>query len=309
MVERIEGAVPSSTSVLVVGATGYLGRYIVAHLREAGYPVRALARNPRQLAAMEKKGVEVFAGQVTRPETLTGLCDGISAVVSTLGVRGLSRRPTPWEVDFQGNLNVLTAAKSARVQRFIFVGVLHARKWRTSIPVLEPRERFIDILSQSGFAWTVLRPPGAFNDMELIFQQASRGRVFLIGTGEARINPIHALDIAREIRRSLEDPNMQERSYDIGGPDIFTYAQIAQLAFRALGTKPHITHIAPRLLSGVAQTLHPFNPNAAGFLRFFRQVTTTDMVAPLTGQEHLNDLFVQLANERKQAISKQIPDR
>lgn len=299
MVEKTKGAVSSSSPVLVVGATGYLGRHIVAHLRQSGYPVRALARNPDQLAAEKERGVDVFAGQVTRPETLTGLCDGISAVVSTLGVRSLARKPTPWEVDYQGNLNVLTAAKSAGVQHFIFIGVLHAQKWRSSIPVLEPRERFIDRLCQSGLAWTILRPPGAFNDMELIFQQARRGRVFVMGTGGARINPIHAMDVAREVVRSLEDTNMWKRACDIGGPEVFTYTQIAQMAFQALGTKPRITHIAPWLLDGVAQTLKPFNANAAGFLRFFRKVTTTDMVAALTGQDRLGDFFTQLASQRE----------
>lgn len=292
---------PSSNRVLVVGATGYLGRHIVAQLRELGYPVRALARDPARLAAEREKGVEIFAGQVTQAETLAGLCDGISTVVSTLGVRSLAPRPTPWEVDYEGNLNVLTAAKAAGVQHFIFVGVLHGRAWRASIPVLEPRERFIDTLSQSGLPWTVLRPPGAFNDMELIFRQARRGRVFLIGTGEARINPIHATDIAREVARALADTDMREKTYDIGGPEVFTYAQIAQMAFEALKTKPHITHIAPWLLDGLAWTLKPFNSNAAGFLRFFRKVTTTDMTAALTGQEYLSNFFAQLADRARRA--------
>ncbi|HEX5546648.1 MAG TPA: NAD(P)H-binding protein, partial [Ktedonobacterales bacterium] len=136
--------------VLVVGATGYLGSHIVTHLRQAGYPVRALARDPQRLAEERARGVEVFGGQVTRPETLDGLCDGVSVVVSTLGVRSLARKPTPWEVDYQGNLNVLTRARQAGVGHFIFAGVLHGDEVRSRIPVLEPRERFVDALRQSG---------------------------------------------------------------------------------------------------------------------------------------------------------------
>src|SRR5690349_9085476 len=99
--------VPAETPVLVVGATGYLGRHIVEHLRRASYPVRALARDASRLEVERQKGIEIFTGQVTQPETLRGLCEGISVVISTLGVRSLARKPTPWEVDYQGNLNVL----------------------------------------------------------------------------------------------------------------------------------------------------------------------------------------------------------
>lgn len=303
MPEQLNDVAASPPRVLVVGATGYLGRHIVAHLHQAGYPVRALVRDPARLGTTAREpgipDVDVFVGQVTRPETLDGLCDGVSVVVSTLGVRSLARTPTPWEVDYQGNLNVLTRAQKAGVKHFIFVGVLQGDAMRARIPVLEPRERFIDALRQSGLTWTVLRPTGAFNDMAAIFRQARRGRVFLLGSGEARINPIHGTDLAHVVARCIADAAAHNTTYDIGGPDTFTYTEIARLAFQALGTQPHITRITPRLVDGLSQVLKPFNPTAAGFLRFFRWVTTTDMVASPTGQTRLSDFFAQLASQRQ----------
>lgn len=290
---------PAATKVLVVGASGYIGSHIVAHLRQAGYAVRALVRNPEQLADERAQGVELFVGQVTRPETLTGLCDGVSVVISTLGVRSLARRPSPWEVDYQGNLNVLTLAQQAGVSHFLFLAVLHGAELRASVPVLEPRERFVDALRQAGMAWTVLRPTGLFNDMQAIFQQAQRGRVFLLGSGGARINPIHPDDLAAEAARCIKDAGARNKSLDIGGPDILTYTEIANLAFAALAKKPHITHLAPWLVSAVSRALRPFNPTGAGFLRFFRVVMTNDMVGATTGQIHLRDFFARLASESK----------
>ncbi|MGH2505706.1 MAG: SDR family oxidoreductase, partial [Ktedonobacterales bacterium] len=206
-------------TVLVAGATGYLGRQIVAALRRADYPVRALARDPHRLGFAPDDGIEVFGGQVTRPETLAGLCNGVSIVVSTLGVRSLKRRPTPWEVDYQGNLNVLTLAEKAGVQRFIFAGVLHGEQLRRSIAVLEPRERFIDTLQSSGIPWTVLRPTGFFNDMEIIFKQARRGRVIQVGDGATRMNPLHPDDLADAVIRSIENPAARDTTTEVGGPD------------------------------------------------------------------------------------------
>lgn len=285
--------------VLVVGATGYLGSHIVTHLRQAGYLVRALARDPRRLAGEGERGVEVFTGQVTRPETLDGLCDGVSVVVSTLGVRSLARRPTPWEVDYQGNLNVLERARQAGVSHFIFVGVLHGDEVRSRIPILEPRERFIDVLQQSGIAWTIIRPTGAFNDMKTIFQQARRGRVWLLGGGSARINPIHPADLAAEVARCIEDASAPNTTYDIGGPDILSYDEIARLAFAALGRKPRISHLPPWMVNAASLALKPFNPTGAGFLRFLGWVITSDMVGSPRGQIHLRDFFAHLASQSK----------
>jgi uncharacterized protein YbjT (DUF2867 family) len=284
---------------LVVGASGYIGSHIVAHLRQAGYAVRALVRNPDQLADERERGVELFVGQVTRPETLAGVCDGVSVVISALGVRSLARRPSPWEVDYQGNLNVLTLAQQAGVSHFLFLAVLHGAELRASVPVLEPRERFVDALQQSGLAWTVLRPTGLFNDMQAIFQQARRGRVFLLGSGNARINPIHPDDLAAEAARCIAEAGARNRSFDIGGPDILTYTEIAHLAFDTLAKKPHITRLAPWLVSAVSGALRPFNPTGAGFLHFFRAVMTNDMVGATTGRIHLRDFFAQLARQSK----------
>lgn len=281
---------------LVVGATGYLGRHIVAALRRAGYPVRALARDRRRLGFIPDGETEIVVGQVTRPATLAGLCDGVSIVVSTLGVRSLKRRPTPWEVDYQGNLNVLELARQAGVERFIFAGVLHGERLRRDIAVVEPRERFIDALRQSGVPWTVLRPTGFFNDMEIIFNQARRGRVALLGSGEARMNPIHPTDLADAVVGCIADADPRDTTIEVGGPDVFSYAEIARLAFRALGKPPRIIHIPSWLVDSASQLARPFNPTAAGFLRFFRAVMTTDMVAPRTGSIHLADFYARLAS-------------
>ena len=83
--------------VMVAGATGYLGRFVVQEFHSHGYWVRALARNPKKLEQtgpylepeVANKTNEVFVGQVTVPETLNGLCDGIDIVFSLPGERSV----------------------------------------------------------------------------------------------------------------------------------------------------------------------------------------------------------------------------
>jgi len=72
--------------VFVAGATGYLGRFVVRELRNQGYFVRALVRDLKRLARMSDFADEIYLGEVTRPETLRGICDGMGAVISSLGI-------------------------------------------------------------------------------------------------------------------------------------------------------------------------------------------------------------------------------
>jgi len=80
--------------VLVAGATGYFGRFVVQEFKKRDYWVRALARNPQKLEktgpflepAVKDQTDEVFVGEVTKPETLRGLCDGIDIIFSSIGI-------------------------------------------------------------------------------------------------------------------------------------------------------------------------------------------------------------------------------
>jgi uncharacterized protein YbjT (DUF2867 family) len=76
-----------SEKVLLAGATGRLGRHVRSELESRGYKVRALVRDPCNLAGED---VEVFAGDARRAEMLRGACKGVGSVVSAMGASLLS---------------------------------------------------------------------------------------------------------------------------------------------------------------------------------------------------------------------------
>ena len=80
--------------VLVAGATGYLGRYVAQEFKRRGYWIRVLARTPQKLQtegpymepAIDQLCDELFVGEITRPETLVGVCNGLDIVYSSIGI-------------------------------------------------------------------------------------------------------------------------------------------------------------------------------------------------------------------------------
>jgi uncharacterized protein YbjT (DUF2867 family) len=283
--------------VLVAGATGYIGSRIAAALARRGYAVRALVRSPQRLA-VARDALELFTGHATRMETLEGLCDGVDAVVSSLGLRSFRRRPGAYEVDFQANRNILQRAEQAGVGRFVFVGVLNGRELSECVPILRSREQFIDDLRRSSMRWTVLRPTGAFNDAAEILRMAERGRVYLMGDGARRFNPIDAADIADQAIRVLADPRTAGEEIELGGPDAFTHREVAELAFSICGARPRITHLPLWMVDAVVRAIRPVNANAAGFLQFFRWASTVDMLGAPCGKRRLADFFRDSAARR-----------
>lgn len=276
--------------ILVAGATGYLGRYVVRALARRGWRVRALVRDEARLGPARADCDEVFVGEATRPETLAGLCDGCDAAFSSLGVRSI-RGPTFWDVDWKANLHLVERAREAGVGHFVFVSVVHGAEMRRRVPQVEARERVVDALRAGGPAHTIIRPTGFFNDMAEVFEMARRGTVWVIGDGACPVNPIHGADLAEFIAAALDDPARRGRELPVGGPDILTMREIAELAFRALDRPARIRRVPAGVLRATAAVASPFVPNFASLLRLFAATAESDGVGEPTGTHHLADFF------------------
>ncbi|MBO9431190.1 SDR family oxidoreductase [Sulfitobacter sp. R18_1] len=277
-------------NVLIAGATGYLGRFLCAEYARRGHHVTALVRD---IARAEGLADVLVEAEATRPETLTGVMDGVDLVVSSLGITrqadGLGYR----EVDFQANLNLLQAAKAAGVKRFAYVHVLNAGAL-AGVPLVDAKAAFVEALSASDMPATVIAPTGYFSDMGGIFAMAGQGRVWLFGDGSQRLNPIDGADLAE----AIADATDAGRGWaEIGGPDVMTQNEIALAAFAAQGTEPRITHL-PDILRRAARAVLPILPRRmSGPARFFLTALGMDMVAPRFGTRHLSDHFAGLADE------------
>jgi uncharacterized protein YbjT (DUF2867 family) len=278
--------------VLVAGATGYLGGFVAQEFKARGHFVRALARSLHKLDHLCDSLDEIVWGEITRPETLDHVCDEIDVVFSSVGITKQKDGLTFRDVDYQGNVNLLEAAQRAGVEKFIYVSVFNGPNL-LHLDIVKAHEDFVEELKASGIDYTVLRPTGYFSDMGEFLQMARKGRVYLVGRGRNRVNPIHGADLAVSCVDATEG---EPEASDVGGPEIFTYREIAQLAFRSLGKPARITVVPAWLMRLVIAGMKMFSRRRAEVLAFFTTAMTSDVVAPAVGGHRLEDHFKSLAS-------------
>lgn len=277
--------------VLVAGATGYLGGFIVKEFKSRGFWVRALTRSERKLVPLKQYIDDVFTGEVTEAESLSGICRDIDVVFSSIGITKQKDGLSYTEVDYQGNLNIMNESLKENVSKFMYVSVFNANRLR-HLAMVKAKEKFVDNLKAAAIAHVVVRPNGFFSDMAEMFTMARKGRVYLVGDGHFRGNPIHGEDLARACVEHLESV---DREVDIGGPEVLTQNQIALQAFDVLGKDPKLAHIPLWVGSALVRLARTFTSvRTYGPLEFFLAVLSTDMVAPAYGQHKLKEFFEEI---------------
>lgn len=274
--------------VLVAGATGYLGRYVVKELKKQGYWVRVLARNPGKLADLEESIDEVFVGEVTNSETMDKVCEGIDFVISSVGITRQKDGLTFMDVDYRGNKNLLDSAINKKISKFIYVSVLNGHLMK-DLKMIHAKELFVDTLKESKLDYAVIRPTGFFSDMLEFLKMAKKGRVSLFGSGDNKINPIHGRDLAEVCVNAIKNT---EKEINVGGPTVYTYNEIAELAFTALNKKVKISRLPIWIKNVTLFLMRIFTSSKTyGPVEFLMSVLTMDVVGTAYGKEELNDFY------------------
>lgn len=280
--------------ILVAGASGNLGRHLVAELKKRGKWVRALTRSPSayQGEADETVGADLLDGASLQPA-----CDGIDAVISAAGasvdLRFSFRSLDFHDVDYIGNRSLLHAARQSGVNKFVYVSVFPALGIHDTNYV-QAHLAVEEELQQSGLAHAIVQPTGYFSAFSAVLNIARSGFAPLIGDGTIRTNPIHEADLAPICVDAL---NSQQTVFPVGGPDVLTRREIFLLAFQALKKKPRFIPIPGWWIDANKMCVSPFDKHLGSLLAFYKAVSLHDVVAPQTGTRRLCDYFPALARQ------------
>jgi uncharacterized protein YbjT (DUF2867 family) len=280
--------------IAVVGATGYLGKYLVKELLTRGLNFVAVARNVKKLQGLGLTQSQIIEAEVTRPETLRGAFDDIDIVITTVGITRQKDGLTYMDVDYQANMNLLFESRRAGVKKMIYVSAINGVLMR-HLKIMEAKELFVDALKATGIDHTIIRPNGFFSDMTDFLKMAKGGRVFLFGNGEYKLNPIHGADLAAIIVDSLDG---KESEIIVGGPDILTQNEIAHLALKALNKPGKVIHIPDwvrRMLIALMRRLT--SSRVYGPYEFFLTMMAQDNLGPRYGIHRLEPFFKNEADK------------
>ena len=290
--------------VLIAGATGYLGKYAVKAFKERGYWVRVLSRSKEKLfepgpftapALAADDMDDIFIGEISKPETLVGVMDGIDIVYSSVGISRQRDGLTFEQVDYQCNRNLIDLCRGSSVSRFVYVSMQGAEDIM-HLAITRAHEKVVADLKQSGLEYRIVRPCGYFSDMGALYDMASKGRAFLVGEGSNKMNPIHGRDLAEVCVDTAEGDKLE---VEAGGPDIMTQREAAALAFEVVGKPAKITVIPMWLARGLVKFIRMLSTQFGDLADFIVTAGEIDGVGPKRGTTTLKSYFESLHANRK----------
>ena len=282
--------------VLIAGATGYLGKYAVQAFKQQGYYVRVLARSEQRLfepgpfsaPALGRDDVDdIFVGEITKPDTLAGMLDGIDLVFSCVGISRQRDGLTFEQVDYQCNKNLIDLCAAAQVKRFVYVSMQGAENIM-QLAITQAHEKVVKALKDSSMEYRIVRPCGYFSDMGAIIDMAKRGRVYLVGDGSNRMSPIHGRDLARVC---VETAQGDELEVEAGGPDTMTQREAAVMAFEVMDKPVKITVIPLWMARGLVKFIALLSTQFGDLADFIVTAGEIDGVGPARGRITLRSYF------------------
>lgn len=237
-------------SLLIVGATGTLGRQVAKRAIDEGYQVRCLVRNVKKAAFLKEWGAELVPGDLCKPQTLASALEGVTAVIDAA-----TSRPTDSlsikQVDWDGKVALIQAAAAAGVERFIFFSILDAEKY-PDVPLMEIKKCTEVFLAESGLNYTILRPCGFLQG--LIGQYAIPildGQAVWVTGDTSPVAYMDTQDVAKFAIRALSVPDTEKKTFPVVGTRAWGVYEITRLCERLSGRDAKVTRLPLGLLRTV----------------------------------------------------------
>ncbi|HEV2428223.1 MAG TPA: NAD(P)H-binding protein [Thermoplasmata archaeon] len=253
---------PDRVLLLVGGGGGLVGRALIEELGK-DHSIRSVHRSPSKFE--HAQGIEFVPVDLEAPVEWPALLEGVETIVNVAWYR--SARPDRFRALGQGLLALIEAAeRQSSIRRFVHLSVPAAPEaLERRLPYLVWKRAVDARLEGSKVPYAILRPSALFarGDVLLgvLLRTAHRyGVLPMFGEGTAHLSPLSTADLARIVRLRLEGG--ASSTSDLGGPERFTYRELAELIFRVLGRRPRYWRLSPpgarrlaRFLEAVGSTL------------------------------------------------------
>jgi uncharacterized protein YbjT (DUF2867 family) len=229
-------------NILIVGATGTLGRQVARRALDEGYKVRCLVRSQKKAAFLKEWGAELVSGSLSQPEILPTALEGMDAVIDAATARATDSLSIK-QVDWDGKVALIQAAKAAGVERYIFFSILEAEKY-PQVPLMEIKRCTELFLSEAGMNYTILRLCGFMQG--LIGQYAIpilEGQAIWVTGESSPVAYMDTQDIAKFAVRALSVPETEKQTFPVVGPRAWSAEEIVSLCERLTGKQAKVSRL------------------------------------------------------------------
>ena len=262
--------VTDTAPVLVVGATGKVGRLVVENLLARGKKVRALVRPTSEASSLEDAGAEIARGDMLDPGSLVGAMDGIDSLITTAAGYSKRKKGDGAETDVVGNRNLVDAASRAGVRRFVLTSILTADR-TPGVAHFWHKKLAEDYLAEQGVPFVSLRP-GAFFEQFASDGALRKGRMSWFGSSGVPLAFVLKNDLARYLAEAVDAPGVEGERIDIGWDRAVSATETAEILGGLLGREVRLRTVPMGAISAAGGLIGPFNSTVkdmAGMLEWF----------------------------------------
>lgn len=238
-----------ASSVVVFGGTGFIGSHLAARLSEHGMTIVVVARHETHaMHLMPLPGVDIVAANLRDEAVLRRLVAGRDAVINLAGILH-SRRGDPYGPDFKQvhvdlPRRLVDACAAGGVPRYLHMSALGADRHGPSMYSRSKADGELAAASRPDVAATIFRPSVVFGPEDNFLNTFARLQrhfpVIPLAAAGARFQPVYVNDVAQAFVRALLDPATAGKTIELGGPQVYTLAELVRLAGRYAGHERRI---------------------------------------------------------------------
>ena len=226
--------------IVVFGGSGFIGRYLVRRLATDGWRVIVAVRDPLDAGFLQPLGdvgqVVAVRADITDPAQVAEVVGRADAVVNLVGILYERGRRSFRRVHVEGAANIARAAAQAGIEKVVQISAIGASLQSRS--AYARSKAAAEAAMREAFpATTVLRPSIVFGAEDGFFNLFGRMATLspvipLFGGGVTRFQPVYVDDVAAAVVACLDDPATSGRTYELGGPSIYSFRQLMTIVRR-----------------------------------------------------------------------------
>ncbi|WP_438949780.1 NAD(P)H-binding protein [Prochlorococcus sp.] len=292
--------------ILLVGATGTLGRQIAKQAIEEGHEVRCFVRNPRKASFLQEWGCELTKGNLLNSGDIDYALQDIEVVIDSATGRPEDSKSI-YETDWDGKLNLFNACESKKIKRVIFLSILLTEKFR-NVPLMDVKYCTEKLLEKSNFDYTIFKCAAFMQGVisQFAIPVLDSQAVWMSGT-PTKVAYMNTQDMAKIVVSSINKPKSYKLSLPLVGPRAWDSDEVISLCEKYSNKKAKIFRVSPFLIK-VTQNVVSFFQDALNVSERLAFAEVTSSGVPLDADMSNTYEVLELKKEDSTSLENYIKE-